>query len=99
MLTMLLPLLGGKRKATDEPGSPAASKRTKVESTEPESKPAMKPIPFPEKVDIPCLFIVLPRPAHSAASACGHYTAHQSVAIAMTAQASDKNSFANEQIL
>ncbi|KAK6219426.1 checkpoint clamp complex protein Rad1 [Pestalotiopsis sp. IQ-011] len=42
----------GKRKATDEPGSPAASKRTKVESTEPESKPAMKPIPFPEKLGV-----------------------------------------------
>lgn len=57
MLTKTFPpSLGGKRKATDEPSSPAASKRTKVESTEPENKPAMKPIPFPEKVNTPRLF-------------------------------------------
>ncbi|KAH9892979.1 histone acetyltransferase GCN5-like protein [Xylariomycetidae sp. FL2044] len=44
----------GKRKASDEPSSPTASKRAKTsDSAEPEKKPVMKPIPFPEKVDMP----------------------------------------------
>ncbi|KAI3539617.1 hypothetical protein CPAR01_01215 [Colletotrichum paranaense] len=39
-----------KRKAEEEPSSPIANKRVKHnESAEPEKKPAMKPIPFPEK--------------------------------------------------
>ncbi|EQB51886.1 hypothetical protein CGLO_08526 [Colletotrichum gloeosporioides Cg-14] len=39
-----------KRKAEDDPSSPTATKRVKHnESAEPEKKPAMKPIPFPEK--------------------------------------------------
>jgi hypothetical protein len=47
-------LQGTKRKASEDPSSPSASKRIKhAESVEPaeEQKPmAMKPIPFPEKV-------------------------------------------------
>jgi len=45
----------GKRKATDEPSSPTATKRVKHhESIEPEKKPRIIPaIPFPEKVRIP----------------------------------------------
>ncbi|KAI0007611.1 hypothetical protein F4779DRAFT_591138 [Xylariaceae sp. FL0662B] len=40
----------GKRKAGDEPSSPAATKRAKHgDSIDPEKKPAAKPIPFPEK--------------------------------------------------
>lgn len=41
-----------KRKATDEPTSPTAAKRVKVdESVEPEKQPLKVPaIPFPEKV-------------------------------------------------
>lgn len=41
----------GKRKASEEPESPAAVKRVKhAESAAPESKPKMPLIPFPEKV-------------------------------------------------
>ncbi|KAJ9132010.1 Histone acetyltransferase [Pleurostoma richardsiae] len=40
----------GKRKAEDEPPSPSAAKRIKHDSpSEAEKKPAMNPIPFPEK--------------------------------------------------
>ncbi|TPX09271.1 uncharacterized protein E0L32_009463 [Thyridium curvatum] len=38
-----------KRKASEEPSSPSAAKRLKNEAGEPEKKPVMKPIPFPEK--------------------------------------------------
>lgn len=41
---------GVKRKASEEPSSPSAAKRLKNEAGEPEKKPVMKPIPFPEKV-------------------------------------------------
>lgn len=43
----------GKRKASDEPSSPTASKRAKhsEDLNELEKKRAIKPIPFPEKVD------------------------------------------------
>lgn len=43
-----------KRKAEEEPSSPTPSKRIKQdESVEPpEKKPAIKPIPFPEKANI-----------------------------------------------
>src|SRR5262245_28550113 len=38
----------GKRKAEEEPSSPAATKRVKTsDSVEPEKAPALKPIPFP----------------------------------------------------
>ncbi|SPO02121.1 probable histone acetyltransferase [Cephalotrichum gorgonifer] len=41
---------GTKRKAEEEPSSPSAAKRVKQsESSEPDKKPVMKPIPFPEK--------------------------------------------------
>ncbi|KAK7914277.1 Histone acetyltransferase [Apiospora marii] len=47
----------GKRKASDEPSSPAASKKAKLsdEPSDPDKakEPAMKPIPFPEKVNTP----------------------------------------------
>ncbi|KAK8061546.1 Histone acetyltransferase GCN5 [Apiospora phragmitis] len=46
----------GKRKASDEPSSPTANKKAKLsdEPSEPDKpkEPAMKPIPFPEKVNI-----------------------------------------------
>ena len=46
--------LGSKRKATDEPSTPSASKRIKAshsDSPEPKKIPAAgNPIPFPEKV-------------------------------------------------
>lgn len=43
-----------KRKAVEEPSSPAAAKRVKHDdSAEPEPKPKSTVIPFPEKV---CLF-------------------------------------------
>lgn len=45
------PSADAKRKATEDPASPAATKRVKLnESPEAEKKPVMKPIPFPEKV-------------------------------------------------
>ncbi|KAI1844575.1 hypothetical protein JX266_009248 [Neoarthrinium moseri] len=53
----------GKRKASDEPESPTLSKRAKhSDSAEPEKKPAMKPIPFPEKVQPPAPSCVRPAP-------------------------------------
>lgn len=45
VLTRLV--LDGKRKATDDPASPAAAKRVKKGTPEPEKKAVMKPIPFP----------------------------------------------------
>lgn len=56
LAAVLTHLPGGKRKAEDEPSSPAASKRVKqdedsVEEEAEEKKPAeLKLIPFPEKV-------------------------------------------------
>lgn len=49
-----LPFLDGKRKASDEPPSPVASKRVKHDnSAEPEKRLAKIPaIPFPEKVNL-----------------------------------------------
>lgn len=41
----------GKRKASEEAEAQTSSKRAKVEDTETDNKPAMKPIPFPEKVN------------------------------------------------
>jgi hypothetical protein len=44
---------GTKRKAEEEPSSPSAAKRIKQDDAEDspeEKKPALKPIPFPEKV-------------------------------------------------
>ncbi|MBE3045322.1 hypothetical protein IMZ48_22780 [Candidatus Bathyarchaeota archaeon] len=42
---------GPKRKAEEEPSSPTPSKRIKQsESSEPDKKQTIKPIPFPEKV-------------------------------------------------
>lgn len=52
---MLTRSLEGKRKATEDPESPSAAKRVKVDvSAEPEpveSIPKAPAIPFPEKVD------------------------------------------------
>jgi histone acetyltransferase len=52
-----MPCADGKRKAEEEPDSPSEAKRVKhdEESVEPseDKKPAMKPIPFPEKVRLP----------------------------------------------
>jgi histone acetyltransferase len=54
-MTELTRAKDAKRKATEEPASPVATKRIKHnDSVEPEKKPVMKPIPFPEKV---CLMI------------------------------------------